>query len=70
MKKFSILLTALALSFNLVYALEDGLSVNTLPSGQKVVIKEVHDNPIVMIDTWINTGSINEDDKTTGISHF
>ena len=70
MKKFSILLTALALSFNLVYALEDGLSVNTLPSGQKVVIKEVHDNPIVMIDNWINTGSIYEDDKTTGISHF
>ena len=41
--KFSILLTALALSFNLVYALEDGLSVNTLPSGQKVVIKEDYD---------------------------
>ena len=70
MKKISIFLTVFALSFNLVYALEEGLSVNTLPSGQKVVIKEVHDNPIVMIDTWINTGSINEDDKTTGISHF
>jgi len=52
------------------FALEAGMSVNTLPSGQKVVIKEVKDNNIVKIDTWINTGSINEDDKTWGISHF
>lgn len=69
MKKLIIILF-LMLSFCHTFALEDGLSVNTLPSGQKVVIKEVHDNPIVKIDTWINTGSINEDDKTTGISHF
>ena len=29
-----------------------------LDNGQNVVIKEVHDNPIVIIDTWIKTGSI------------
>lgn len=46
------------------------ISINTLPTGQKVVIIEDKDNNIVKIDTWINTGSINEDDKTTGISHF
>lgn len=56
--------------FNCAFALSDGLSINTLPDGQKVIIKEVHDNNIVKIDTWINTGSINEDEKTNGISHF
>lgn len=70
MKKIAIFLTVLFLSAMSVYALEEGLSVTTLPSGQKVIIKEVHDNAIVKIDTWINTGSINEDDKTSGISHF
>ena len=70
MKKIAILIVALAFSLTTVFALEEGLSVNTLPSGQKVVIKEVKDNPIVIIDTWINTGSINETEKTTGISHF
>lgn len=70
MKKFLIVLTTLLISIHSVLALEEGLSVTTLPSGQKVVIKEVRDNAIVKIDTWINTGSINEDDKTTGISHF
>lgn len=70
MKKITLILAIFALSFNVVWALEEGLSINTLPSGQKVIIKEVKDNPIVKIDTWINTGSINEDDKTTGISHF
>ena len=70
MKKIYFILSVVLLSLNLAFALEEGLSVNVLPSGQKVVIKEVRDNPIVKIDTWINTGSINEDDKTTGISHF
>ena len=70
MKKIAIFLTVLFLSTAMSFALEEGLSVTTLPSGQKVIIKEVHDNAIVKIDTWINTGSINEDDKTNGISHF
>ncbi|MBR6127775.1 insulinase family protein, partial [bacterium] len=35
-----------------------------------VVVYEIHNNPIVTIDTWIKTGSINEDDKNNGISHF
>ena len=70
MKKVLLVLAMFVLHWNLAFALEDGISVNTLPSGQKVIIKEVKDNNIVKIDTWINTGSINEDDKTTGISHF
>jgi zinc protease len=41
-----------------------------LPNGQKVIIKEVHTNPIVTIDTWIRTGSVNEDESNNGVSHF
>ena len=70
MKKITIILSMLLINSISVMALESGMSINTLPSGQKVVIKEVRDNAIVKIDTWINTGSINETDKNAGISHF
>ena len=46
------------------------LAVYNLDNGQTVIIKEVHSNPIVTIDTWINTGSINETDENNGVSHF
>ncbi|MBR1776650.1 insulinase family protein [bacterium] len=45
-------------------------SVNKLPNGQTVVIYEIHNNPIVTIDTWVKTGSINENNTNNGISHF
>lgn len=45
-------------------------AVYNLENGQTVIIKEVHSNPIVTIDTWIRTGSINENDKNNGVSHF
>lgn len=45
-------------------------STYKLENGQTVIIKEVHDNPIVTIDTWIKTGSINENDKNNGVAHF
>ena len=45
-------------------------SIHKLPNGQTVVIYEIHNNPIVTIDTWIKTGSINENDTNNGISHF
>ena len=45
-------------------------SVYKLDNGQTVIIKEVHDNPIVTIDTRIKTGSINENDKNNGVAHF
>ena len=44
--------------------------VQKLPNGQTVVVYEIHNNPIVTIDTWIKTGSINENDENNGISHF
>jgi len=46
------------------------LSVFHLNNGQTVIIKEVHANPVVTVDTWVKTGSINENDQNNGVSHF
>lgn len=67
MKK--ILLAAAFIFIGLVSFAAD-FSTYNLDNGQKVVIKEVHDNPIVIIDTWIKTGSINETDENNGVAHF
>jgi len=45
-------------------------NVYKLDDGQIVIIKQVKNNPIVTIDTWVKTGSINENDKNNGVSHF
>lgn len=66
MKKFIITL-AILFAGTVVFATE---SVFTLDNGQTVVIKEVRTNPIVTMDTWIRTGSINEDDTNNGVAHF
>ena len=41
-----------------------------LENGQTVIIKEVKSNPIVTMDTWIKTGSVNENEANNGVSHF
>ena len=45
-------------------------NVFKLDNGQTVVIQEVRNNPIVTIDTWIKTGSIDETDENSGVAHF
>ena len=45
-------------------------TIHKLPNGQTLIVYEIHNNPIVTIDTWIRTGSINENDSNNGISHF
>jgi len=51
-------------------AQESGLQLYKLNNGQTVIIKEIHNNPIVTVDTWIKTGSVNENLKNNGVSHF
>lgn len=67
MRKIIILLFVLLLGTN-VFALD--YSVTKLDNGQTVIIKQVKNNPIVIIDTWVKTGSINENDQNNGVSHF
>lgn len=66
MKK--ILLFVVLMFANCVLAGE--INVFKLDNGQTVVVKEVNNNPIVTLDTWIKTGSINETDENNGVSHF
>ena len=51
-------------------ALAADFQVYKLDNGQNVIIQPVKNNPIVTIDTWIKTGSINENNKNNGVSHF
>lgn len=51
-------------------ALSKEFTTHKLPSGQTLIIKEIHNNPIVTIDTWVKTGSINEDNTNYGVAHF
>ena len=55
--------------FNM-YVLAADFTVEKLPNGQTLIIQEVKTNPIVTIDTWVKTGSINENDSNNGVSHF
>src|SRR3989339_1289516 len=68
-----VLLVGLFLVVNLACIakeLDNSIKVFHLKNGHTVVIKEVHTNPIVTVDTWIKTGSVNENDKNNGVSHF
>ena len=46
------------------------LSHAVLKSGQHVYVQEKQGQPIVTIDTWVPTGSVNETKETNGIAHF
>lgn len=48
----------------------ENYTVQKLSNGQTVIVYEIHNNPIVTIDTWIKTGSINETDANNGVAHF
>lgn len=52
------------------YAQDSPPTVYNLKTGHTVVIKENHTNPIVTVDTWVKTGSLNENPKNNGVSHF
>ncbi len=67
MKKF-VLTTIILLLGNFV--LGAGVQTFKLDNGQTVIIQEVRNNPIVTIDTWIKTGSIDENDSNNGVAHF
>ena len=67
MRKFIIVAAIIAFG-NVVWSA--GAQVFKLDNGQTVVIQEVRNNPIVTIDTWIKTGSIDESDANSGVAHF
>src|SRR5574344_1781423 len=66
--KFAVIFLFVFIIGNNVFAQD--YNVYKLDDGQTVIIKQVKNNPIVNIDTWVKTGSINENDKNNGVSHF
>ena len=68
-KNIFIFIIALVFSLQGAFAGEKPV-MKKLSSGQTVIVKQVTSNPIVTIDTWIKTGSVNENDSNTGVSHF
>src|SRR5574344_407683 len=66
--KFTVLFLVLFFIGNNVFAQD--YNVYKLEDGQTVIIKQVKNNPIVNIDTLVKTGSINENEKNNGVSHF
>ena len=75
MKKIAYILLVLAVclicfSGKTIAAQDSSIHLYKLQNGQTVVIDEIHNNPIVTVDTWVRTGSVNENDKINGISHF
>ena len=65
----NIFLIIIALAFSVSVWAAD-FTVQKLPNGQTLVIQEVRNNPIVTIDTWVRTGSVNETDANSGVAHF
>ena len=65
----NIFLTITALCFTVSVWAAD-FTVQKLPNGQTLVVQENHSNPIVTIDTWVRTGSVNETDTNSGVAHF
>ena len=49
--------------------LDKPVEIYKLENGHTVIIANKH-GELVNISTWVRTGSINEDDKINGISHF
>ena len=47
-----------------------GVQKEVLSNGLTIITLEKKDFPIVAVNIFVNTGGINEDEKTSGISHF
>jgi len=65
----------LFLIFNISFACmaadtDTPIKIFHLKNGHKVIIKEIHSNPIVTLDTWVKTGTADETAKNNGVSHF
>lgn len=67
---FRKILSLLIILLTTNYVLADEITVHKIPNGQTLIIKEIKDNPLVTIDTWIKTGSIDETDNNSGVAHF
>jgi len=66
-KSFAVLVCLLIFS---QVAVASEPEVFQLDNGQTVVLQRVPQSKLVCVDTWVKTGSINENDKNSGAAHF
>jgi len=75
MKKL-LLLSAIMLSINAYSSASSdnsifkGVTKVRLQNGTTVLINENHSQPLVSVQVWVKVGSNNENEKTSGLSHF
>ena len=69
-KILNILFLLAFLVFNSPNAFAENILVEKSKHGQTFVVKEVKGSETVIIDTWIKTGSVNENEKNSGVAHF
>jgi zinc protease len=48
----------------------DGVKKTILNNGLTVILKEDHSHPVVSVQVWVKAGSVNETEKTSGLTHF
>src|SRR5258708_40220019 len=48
----------------------DNVSKSVLPNGMTVLVKELHTAPVVAVNVWVRVGSVQENDKERGVTHF
>ena len=48
----------------------DGVLKKVLPNGMTVMIKEVQSSPVVALNAWVKVGSVHEQEKERGGTHF
>lgn len=69
---FILLLSLLLLSSELSCSVFDPQKIKreVLENGLVVITRKLPSNPVVTVDIWVKAGSINENDRNSGISHF
>lgn len=70
MKKIIILITLLIFSSQAYCNMLKGAKFMNFANGLSAVIKKDSSVPIVSVNIWVKTGSINETPKQAGLSHF
>lgn len=67
---FILTLSCSTLKFNADLVVPKQVSRVVLDDGMTVIVNENHSADIVVLDLFIKVGSINEDEKNNGITHF
>ena len=69
-KIFNTLVLVILIFSSALTAMAENILVEKTKSGQTFIVKEVKGSETVIIDTWIKTGSVDENNENSGVAHF